>query len=210
MNFYIKKNTITTLSGANGSGKTNLIRYMILSFQASSEPFEYIFIMSNTASFSGDFLFLEKLKHTMKYGYTINSPDNFERDINLLLDIQKKNKFRVLVIFDDIMSLSKQNKTLKVLTSQQRHFNITILFSIQVIKEAATFMREISSYDIIYDLKTELSLKACYTNYFFTEYRSLAAFCEEFCKKLNKYEFFFVDRYNNKKDIMIAPLIGSR
>lgn len=202
MNEYIKTPTVITISAANGSGKTNLIRYII-----DTMKFDCIVILSNTANFSGDF---DKYKSS---NFFIISLVYFEEVIKFLLRkqkdiVQKGLKSSVLLCFDDILGAIKDNKLLKTLISQQRHFNITVIFSVQHINQAATYLREISTYDIIFELKTHNSLKAAYDNYFCSDYETFNDFKKNI--KLARYHFILCDKINNTKKIMIAPYINPK
>lgn len=201
MNNYIKTPSVITISAANGSGKTNLIRYIIDTIE-----FDCVVILSNTAVFSGDFD-----KYKGKKNFYLVSLIYFEDVIKFLLRkqkeiVQKGFKSKVLLVFDDILGSVKDNKILKILISQNRHFNITVVFSVQHINQAATYLREISTYDIIFELKTQNSLKAAYENYFCTDYENFNDFKKNINKLLQRYHFIFCDKINGTKKIMIAPL----
>lgn len=183
----LQENTVTTISGHNGSGKTTLIKYII-----KANNFEKVVVISNTAEMTGDFK-----------GHIVLSPINYEESLNKLMKIQEKSKKKILLIFDDIAGMVKDSKTCKILISQQRHFNITIIFSVQFVSMSASYLREISSYDIIFSLKTQQSYKAAYENYFLTDYPSLRDFIKNF--KLGKFCFYFLDHINDTKKIYKCP-----
>ena len=207
MNNYLKHPFILSLSGANGSGKTNLIKYIIKSF-VLCEKLNIIVIFSNTGGFTDDFKFLDELNNIK---YFIINPVFYEDAIKKILDIQRKKAqsggaSKCFIIFDDILGAAKDSKILKVLISQNRHFNLSVIFSVQHINQAATYLREISNYDIIFELKTSNSLKACYENYFACDYKNFNDFKFAMNKLLKKYHFLFADKATGEKKIMIAPL----
>jgi ABC-type dipeptide/oligopeptide/nickel transport system ATPase component len=197
MNAYVKTPFIMTVSGSNGSGKSYFTKYLVQTLN----PFDYIVVISNTAGFNGDYDYLptnSKICNTLHY----------EAVIQKLMQIQKNNvqmgkKKKVLLIFDDIMGSVKDSKVLKTLISQNRHFGISIVFCIQYINMAATYLREISLYDVIFDLKTNNSLKACYENYFISDFDTFNEFKKKICNTLKQYHFFFADKLNNTKKIMV-------
>lgn len=203
MDKYIKTPSIITISGANGSGKTNFIKYFIKTMNS----FDYVLIFSNTAAFNKDYnIVLQNTDHLIIH------PTKYKAALEMFMNLQKKYilsgvENKCLIIFDDIMGSIKDCDVIKQLISQNRHFLCTIIFSIQHINQAATYLREVSLYDIIFDLKTENSLKACYNNYYISDYSTFKEFRVEINKLLKRYHFILSDRLNSTKTIMLAPLI---
>jgi predicted AAA+ superfamily ATPase len=201
MNNFIKTNFSLTISGACQSGKTHLIKYIVKSFK---EEFDWIVLFSNTAGFNNDYEFLKEYKH-YSFG-TIG----FDQKLKAIMNIQKKNrekgnKCKILMILDDIQGSIKESKVFSQFCSTYRHFNISLIFSVQYITAASTSLREISSHIIIFNQKTANSLKACYENYFQEEYETFNDFKRHFISSLKKYHFYFIDRTTNKRFIMVAP-----
>lgn len=194
MNKLIKQeHPVITISGKNGSGKSHLINYILASIK-----YDFVMIFSNTA-IAKDY----RLKN-----FKILSPINFESDIEEIMQIQKRDNpkrlKKICIIFDDIMGMIPFNSSnFQVLTSQNRHFNATLLFSIQYIKKTPPYMREISSYDISFGLKSDLSLKGAYENYFARAFDNYDDFVN-IMRKLQPYEFLFVDEKGDYR-IMKAP-----
>jgi predicted AAA+ superfamily ATPase len=195
MDKHIKLDTCITLSGSNGSGKTTAIKYILKSFR--NLP---IILFSCTAEMNGDF---DEFKNRL----TIINPMFHKEALKKIMVVQKKKREEgrpqnIFIIFDDVADLCKDNKVIKILISQQRHYNITIIFSVQYVTMSATFLREISSFDLIFELKTLNSLKHVHQNYF-----AEMSF-EDFKKKmkLEKYEFIFCDKINHKRFIMKCPV----
>lgn len=209
MNEYIKIPSIISVSGSNGSGKTYFIRYLLKSFNTQIHK---ILVFSNTAEFNGDYNFEGNTRQdaNLREKVIIFSPIDYAEKIEKIMSIQKKNiqdgiRNNIFMIFDDVAGSVKDSKILKTLISQNRHFNITVVFSIQYINLTATYLREISYYDIIFELKTENSLRACYNNYFANDYDNYAQFKKNIKKILQRYHFFFADRIAGTKQIMVCP-----
>jgi len=123
--------------------------------------------------------------------------------------IQKKNrktdvKRHVLLVFDDIFGSLKDSKVFKNLISTFRHYNISVIFSVQYVSATATYLREISQYIVVFDQRTLAALKLTYENYF-QEFEKFTDFKAYFKHKLQKFHFFFIDREKNTKKIMICP-----
>lgn len=194
----LSKNFTSLIIGKNGSGKTHLIKYIIKKLLSKNE-IENIIIFSNTADMSGDFEFLRNKINEKKA--VIFDTINFDKRIYNIMNIIKNNKNKklnqTLIIFDDIMGYIKNSKNFAALSSQQRHFNISIIFSIQFITKVEPYYREIATYIFIFNQNTKKSLVSVYENYF-QHFNNYSKFLEYF-KVLKEYEFFFID---NKKNII--------
>lgn len=197
---------IINIAGHCGSGKTRFIQYMIGQLK---NDLNCIIVFSNTANFSEDYTFLEKLKSADRRCFIYNTLD-VDEDIKKIMRIQAYNRRRnvkrnVFIIFDDVFSSVKDSKQFKNLATTFRHYNISIAFSAQYISGASSYLREISNYIIVFEQRTINSLKLCFENYFAGEYENFNAFKAAFCKSLKKYHFYFIDRVNNKKFIAVCP-----
>lgn len=191
MNKYINHPSCITLTGANGSGKSHLIKYII-----KSMDFEVIIIFTNT-SFTGAY----------DYQNNIICLNTIDYDVKLkkIMNIQKKKSVKLLTIYDDVAGSIKDSKVLKTFISQNRHFNTTIIFSAQYYSMISTYMREISQYDIIFDIKTLSSLKGVYENYFVNDFDTFIEFKKKIKNLLKKYHFLFSDKEKGIKTIMLCP-----
>jgi ABC-type dipeptide/oligopeptide/nickel transport system ATPase component len=207
MNNYIKLPFIVNIAGHCGSGKSYFISYLVKSLK---KDFNCITVFSNTAQFTEDYNFLKDLE-TGDLKTFVFSSLHAEDAIKKIMAIQKANrqknlKRNVLIIFDDIFGSIKDSKTFKDLISTFRHYNISIAFSAQYITACATYLREISNYIVIFHQRTQNALKICYENYFIADYETFAAFKQNFSKKLQKFYFYFIDRINDTKTVMVCPL----
>ena len=203
MNKYINLPFTMSINGFCGSGKSHMIRYLISCFK---NEFDCVIIISNTANFTQDYEFLKELgiKH-----FIFNSLV-FDEKVKMTMSIQKKNRLnnvlrKVLIIFDDILGSVKDNNVFKDLISTYRHYNISVIFSVQYISASASYLREISNYIIIFNQRTNNALKLCYENYFADSYENYNLFKLAFCKSLENYAFYFIDRIKNTKNIMRCP-----
>lgn len=207
MNQYIKAPFTINIAGYCGSGKSVCIKYIVQSFMAS-DKFDCILVFSSTGNFTKDYEFLKQ--YDVKSA--VLSTLVVEEKMRQVMKIQKSNRennkrTNVLIICDDIFGSIKDSKVFKDLVSTHRHYNISLIFSIQFISGAATFLREICQYVIIFDQRTKTSLQACYENYFMGEFENFKEFKDHFTKKLAKYHFFFIDRSTTEKPkIMVCPL----
>lgn len=201
MNKYVELPFVMTVSGSNGQGKSYFIKYLISSFY---KQWDLVVVFSNTAEFNGDYNFLAEQQNK----YFIFNTIHYEDVVKKLMAVQRNNiqqghNKKILIVFDDVLGFCKDSKILKTLISQNRHFFISVIFSVQYINLAATYLREISYYDVLFELKTHNSLKACYDNYFIGDYNSFNDFKK--IMKLDRYNFFFADRVLGTKRILKCP-----
>lgn len=206
MDKFLKLPFIINIAGHCGSGKSFFIKYLI---QSLKNEFNCIAVFSNTAAFTEDYNFLKELE-TPELKTFILSSLVADETIKKIMAIQKHNrqgnkKRNVLIIFDDIFGSIKDSKVFKDLVSTFRHYNISIIFSAQYITASATYLREISNYIVIFHQRTLSSLKICYENYFIADYDNFNEFKHSFTNKLQKYHFYFIDRINDKKTVMVCP-----
>jgi ABC-type dipeptide/oligopeptide/nickel transport system ATPase component len=199
MQNYLKLPFCSTIAGSCGSGKSYLIKYICESF---SNIFNGFIVFSNTATFTEDYKFLENYKHKI-----LGSLD-FDNELKKIMSIQEKNrnkgiKKQFLIIFDDIFGSIKDSKKFKEFISTYRHYNLSIIFSAQYICGISTYLREISAYVMIFNQKTNNSLKLAYENYFADKYTSFEEFKKNF--SLQRYKFYFINRIENKRYVMMAP-----
>lgn len=195
--------TIISILGSCGSGKSYSIKYLL---KVNRDHFNYVIIFTSTG-------FTNSYNYLNEYGVnstTFNTMD-VERKIKSIMIRQKKYKqagynFNILIVFDDIMGAVKPySNELKLLLSTYRHYNISIIFVSQYANSIPTYIRELSSYALVFNQFTLPSLKACYSSYF-AEHDSLSKFNQWFKNKLNvKYSFYFVDRVSKSKIICKAP-----
>lgn len=191
-----------TVSGANGSGKTHFVKYAIRTL----DRFDCILVISQTANFNNSYDYINL--YTSKP--IILEPAKFREAIILSMKIQKKNisngyGAKMLIIFDDIAGLLKDSPEIRTLMTMHRHYNISIMFCIQYINMAATYLREVSKYDIVFQLKTKNSLNSAYENYFINSFENFNSFKDFITKALTQYQFLFVDKIENKTIIMKCP-----
>ena len=115
------------------SGKSYLVKHLLKLFMVDNKLFNYIVLFSSTAHLSKDFDCLPK---------KAIQEDFSSAKVNKILDFQKaskdsKNPKQCLIILDDTIGakLDPSFKTnLDLLFSRGRHFNISIIFISQYIK----------------------------------------------------------------------------
>jgi hypothetical protein len=221
MKNYIKLPFILNVNGFCGSGKSWSIQYLIKSMK---NELNCIVVFSNTAAFTNDYEFLNEMGEPsassprdaisrsgcVPISSFVFSSLDADSKLKKIMAIQKKNRIQdrprnVLIIFDDIFGSIKDSKTFKDLVTTFRHYRISIIFSAQYISASATYLREISNFIIIFNQRTMNALKITYENYFVDEYETFGEFKAAFKNKLKDFHFYFIDRIQNKKYIMVCP-----
>lgn len=199
MEKYIELPFTMNIVGSCGAGKSYMIRYFCSSFQ---NHFKHIMVISNTALMTDkhDYSFLKN-----GFNHSISGTINADEKILKLMSIQEKktNKPPVLLILDDVYGDIKNSKILKRLCTTFRHYNISIIFSVQYVYGHSTELREISRYACVFNQKSRKALEAIYQCYFMSEYDTFNEFKRNF--QLHPFHFYFIDRVNNTTKIMVCP-----
>ncbi len=195
--------SLIILNGSQGSGKSHVIRYILYTLR---KRFAYGLVFTNTF-FDGDaFDYIPK-----KYVH----PQYDEEVLEKLMDIQQKlveqDKIKeAFVIFDDCMDDPDEFKSsvLKRLTTQLRHYHITVIFSTQYVNQLPARMRTNAMAIIIFQTDTEISLKALYQSYG-QKFDSFQDFKTYLMDNIGNYNFVYYKKneLNPKKlyTVMKAP-----
>lgn len=195
MNKYIRWPNVVLLNGRCKSGKSYAIKQIIIS---SKENWDYIAIFSGTRSMTNDFKFLKS--NNMRH-HLFRASD-FKEKMPKIMKIQERNNKKgirrnVLLVFDDIFGTVKDSKALQQITSTFRHYRCSLIFSVQNIVGSATYFRELADYIFVFDQKTRYSKRAAFNN-FFSDFVDTYEEFKKMFKGLEKYEFFFIDREEDK------------
>lgn len=116
------------INGTQGSGKSHFLKYLMRENSLGPTPFQFGIVFTNTA-FEGSFPYIPK-----KYIF-----ENFDENVlKNLMNIQKNNVKKgivkqAFVIYDDCLDEPQQfhNETMKKLSTQLRHYNITMIITTQ-------------------------------------------------------------------------------
>lgn len=198
MSLNIKNAKIVSILGSCGSGKTHVVKYIISN---NKNIYDYVIIITSTA-FTNQYEYLTKLGINYKVLSTMDVDDKIKK----IKGYQKRHRETksLLLIFDDV-SITSLSGEIKLLFNCHRHYNMSVFFVAQFATALAPQIRELSNYVIIFNQKTEKSLRAVYENYFTSEVDSFKDFNVFFKNKLKvQYTFFFVDREDRGKLPFIA------
>lgn len=195
----------TILIGKPNSGKSHLLKYLLTLDHPdySDDPIRYGLIFTNT-KFTG---FWEQM-----FPRDFIHPKFDPTALEALMNIQSQNpQNKCVVVFDD--SLSQQGFASQLfldLTTQYRHFGISIYISTQYIYKVNPTIRECSSYVAAFRLTTERSLKAAYDS-FGSYFKNFDEFRKYVIDNTGNYQFIYYEANSSKDDrneiykIMRAP-----
>lgn len=200
MNKYIQYPSIILAVGFCKSGKTYSIQYTI----RTTQKFDFIIVISNTAEFTKDYDYLKELG----IAYRIYNTSKLTEMLQFCMNTQEQNMregkdINVCIILDDCMGALTNNKTFQKLSSCFRHFKITLFILTQYCNSQTTYIRELANYVYCFDQRTESAKKAVYQSYF-NDIDTFAEFKRTFAG-LKAYQFYFIDRIGKQRFVMKCP-----
>lgn len=192
--------SLMILNGAQGAGKSHAIKYIMHKLR---NTFKYGLVFTNTFFDDNPFDYIPS-----EYIH----PEYDEDVLNNLMDIQKKLIEKdvineAFVIFDDCMDDPNQfqSSALKRLTTQLRHYHITVIFSTQYANHLPPRMRTNAMAIIIFKTDTEVSLRALYQSYG-QHFESFHSFKKFLMKNIGNHKFVYYKKNSkNKYQVMLAP-----
>ena len=188
------------LSARPASGKSFLIEYLMLlnNEEYNKDPFKYGLCLTNT-SFNGQ--------------YNKFIPDEFihpSLDLSLidnLMAIQKTqieangSAPRAFLILDDCLSVKAFNsQTFLSLSTQFRHYNISIIVATQYIYRVPTTFRECATHAAMFKQTTMRSITALYESYG-SSFNSVKEFAKYLADNLGDYKFILFYSNSNREKI---------
>jgi hypothetical protein len=187
------------INGRQGSGKSHFIRYLMYENYVSPEKFDYGVVFCNTSWEQSSFDYLPE-----KYVY-----ENYNETVLLnLMKLQKDNlakniKTSAFVIFDDCLDDEDQwtSKSLKKLTTQCRHYNISVIVSTQYPNLVPPRMRSNSMYSIFFNIGSGVAeLEAIYRAYG-QKFKNYGDFKDYYYKNIQNHKFIQYD--NDKEEYLV-------
>lgn len=155
-----------TIIGQRHSGKGVLINELVY-YLDKRFKYDNIFCFSQTAKMTGALAF-------MPQNFIFNTLDN----LKTIIDIRKESgsKSPLLLIFDDIASMTsmgangkrkniRYNETLEFLSTTARHYNISVVLSIQNRVLCSKTCRNNSSYSFVFTPKSHDDMKTIKNEY---------------------------------------------
>lgn len=190
--------SLNIIVGMQGIGKSTLIRFLMYKWR---KKFDYGVVFCNT--------FFDKNNDSFDYmpPEFVHSEYN-EAILENLMNIQAKLiekgiKKNAVVIFDDCLDDPNEFKSvaLKKLSTQLRHYNITLIFSTQYSNAIPSRMRANTMNVFIFHTDNKNSLEALYNSYG-QQFESYNEFKNYMLTKTGNYKFIFFNKMkSNGKSI---------
>lgn len=157
MNLDWSKFFTLVIYGLPGSGKTQLLRYILYSAAANNE-FDHCLLFSSTKG-TQDYDFLDN-----KFKYDAFDTNVIEKYINICQSKNEKQiKTRGLLIFDDICGEQTFKSALfKKLFSNYRHYGVSVIVCQQMPVELPLSIRSIIKYACVYKYINEADREKIY------------------------------------------------
>lgn len=184
------------INGKQGSGKSHFIKYLMRETYFSNNKWDYGIVFSNTAWENGSWDYLPE-----KYVYE----EYVEKVLINLMAIQKKNLEKKInsscfVIFDDCLDDKDQwtSSCMKKLSTQLRHYNITMIISTQYPHLIPPRFRANAMYSIFFDIGSGVrELDALY-NAYGQRFKNFSDFKEYYYNNINDHKFIMYNKDTDK------------
>jgi hypothetical protein len=199
----LKPPYLLIINGKQGSGKSHLITYIMRENYLSSNKFDYEIVFSNTSWEDGSWEYL---------------PENFvyeefnESALTNIMKLQKENhkkgiKTSAFVIFDDCLDDTNQfaSASIKKLSTQLRHYNITMIILTQYPHLVPPRLRANSIYSVFFDIGSGVrELEALY-NAYGQRFKNYAEFKEFYYNNIKDHKFIMYNKDEDKYCIYRCP-----
>lgn len=186
--------SLNIIIASQGSGKSHLIKYLMYKLRKN---FDYGLVFSNTFFDDDPFPYIEDK--------TLIHPEYNEEVLENLMKIQAKvgKRKSAYVIFDDCIDDPEEFKSpvLKKLSTQLRHYNITIIFTTQYCNALPPRMRSNAMNIFMFHTDNKNSLEALY-NSFGQAFESYNEFKKYIMDKTSvKYNFIYYNKMLNDNSL---------
>lgn len=197
----LKIPSLITINGQQGSGKSQIIRYIMYTYQ---RVLDIGVVFTNTYFTDDSYDFVPKRRVHPLYD---------EKVLEKLMDIQMTRKGYAYVIFDDCLHGERQwsSKVLSRLVTQIRHYRILMIITTQYPVKIPSSIRDLSFNAIIFEgFGHENAMKALYdytrevkrrskNGDQFTTLRKFMTFMD----RLPKHSFLFI--HDGDSEVYIGP-----
>lgn len=196
--------SIIIINGSPGSGKTNLLKYLLVSaFKKNQLAYGIVFCPT---AFNQSYNYLDN-----KYVFTGYNEEVLINLMNVQIQqLKNNNKCNPsFVVFDDcIGTIDFGSSFFNQLISTYRHYNLTLIFSTQYLYKLTTLIRSCCTYFITFNESIKRNIQAIYETFMgeFDTYNLCKKFIQEHCKD---YKFIVVlcNKSDNKFLVCKAPLM---
>lgn len=188
MGFEWKIPSVILISGRPLSGKSNMAKYIINWHLNNGVKIVYIF---SSTMFNGqyDWLVTEDMPFQCKFLHYD------EKELIKIMNRHKENKIPGLIIFDDMATELSNEKQLKILINNYRHYNLAVMIAIQYYCLVDANTRGNCAYQIIFESYHKLHLSGIYQS-FGGMFKNEGHFMEYIKQFFNvKYQAMLIDSY---------------
>ena len=200
----LNRNSFITVLSTRKSGKSFLVAQLIYNFLTNppANKCDVFYMFSNTAKFEegGNYTFLDRRCIFPADHETV------DRVIMRLFEIQKstKNKFHILLVFDDIDLSKKYDQSIDKLAYQGRHYGMTCILSAQIATCAVSpAIRNNSTYLFFRKLTADVLKRLIYQMIYNTDFKSAEEFKDFVYANNEDYQFLFYDNDGDEKNLKI-------
>lgn len=199
----LKPPYLTIICGKQGSGKSHAIEYSMRENYLSEGRFDYGIVFSNTAWEDGAWNFLPQSYVYEEFDETI---------LENLMKLQRNNLSKnintsAFVIFDDCLDDQDQwtCKSIKKLSTQLRHYNISMIISTQYVHAIPPRLRANSMFCLIFDVGSGIrELEAAYSAYG-QRWKNYAEFKEFYYANTKDHKFIMYDKEQDEFLVYKCP-----
>lgn len=199
----LKPPFLLLINGKQGSGKSHFINYIMRENMLSPNKWDYGIVFSNTCWENGSWEFLPEAYVYEEYN---------EKILDNLMKIQKQNlekniNTHAFVIFDDCLDDKDQftSTSLKKLSTQLRHYNISLIISTQYPHLVPPRFRANSMYAVFFDIGSGVrELEALY-NAYGQRFRNYNEFKEYYYKNISDHKFIMYNKDEDKYQTYRCP-----
>ena len=195
MSLELKAPYLLIINGAQGKGKSWLIKWIMRENFYSNNKWDYGIIFSNTAWENGNWDFIPK-----NYVYEEYNEQILVNLMKIQKDNLKKNKqTQAFVIFDDALDDKDQFTSipLKKLSIQLRHYNISLIISTQYPHLVPPRIRSNAMYSVFFDSGSGVTELDALYNAYGARFKNFQEFKEFYYKNIDNHKFIM---YNKDQD----------
>ncbi len=184
--------SLIVIAGKPKSGKSHLIKYFI---HTNRHKFAYGIVMNKTSFNDG-------------YDYIPNGFVHSKYDETKLKNLMKLQSGLIekgiinecFLILDDCLTSDYNKELFTDLTTQYRHYHITVIISTQYIYKINPTIRECANYAMIFRQSTKRSIEALYES-FGAHFDNFDQFKQYITNSTDDHKFIFVDINSSEDDI---------
>ncbi len=194
-NFDIEIPSLNIITDSQGSGKSHLIRYICYKLR---KQIDYAVVFSNTFFDNDPFDYINSAFVHPEFNECV-----IENMMETQAKLVEKNKIKeALLILDDCLDDKEQwtSAAMKKLTTQLRHYHITVIIATQYCNIIPARVRSNSMNTFMFYSDNKNSLEALYNSYG-QQFESYNDFKQYILQKTGNYKFIYFNKTKNEGTI---------